>query len=517
MLTCVQAASAGQHDIRVVGGSSVTIADAPFQVALVHAGAEPESTSPPGQYCGGTLLRPTLVVTAAHCVEDGDDTRLFAADIKVFGGDEDLRAAFAPAPLAEADLVAVTRVSFPPTWRPSTNERDVAILELAEPIDDPDAAPLEVVDGDRPDLFDAGSPLAVTGWGDTEPREAGYDGPSAPPYVLRGATVSAVDGDTCKTQYAGRVVPELMLCAGDAGKDACSGDSGGPLFAADVAQGQTPTVPDDLRLVGIVSWGIGCALPQYPGVYTKVAAADIRAFISAGRTGSLPDRPRIGDGTLVISGTPAVGSALSCEHGPFAGDDAIDYQWIRVDSNDAVTGLTPLSAGAKTYVPAAGDADRPVVCRARAENAGGFDDLLSAPVTVPAPPTPPPSAPAPAPSFPVTVDLLAPQGLLLKRSCTRSACTLHLRIVDRGSTAPLRKVTATATTRVRRRCGTRARRRTCRRAERRTATVTRTGLETFRVRLTRMRRGARYTFTILASDASGNRLTKRYGARTRRR
>lgn len=495
----------------------MSIADVPFQVALVHSGAEPESSNPPGQYCGGALLRPTLVVTAAHCVEDGDDTRLFAGDIKVFGGDEDLRAPVPPALLPEADLVAVTRVSFPPTWMPSTNEHDVAILELAAPgITDADAAPVEVVDGDRPDLFDAGSPLAVTGWGDTEPRDEAYDGPGSPPYVLRGANVFAVDGATCKTQYAGRVVPEVMLCAGDAGKDACSGDSGGPLVAADVAEGATPT-PDKLRLVGIVSWGIGCALPQYPGVYTKVGAPDIRAFISAGKSGSLPDRPRIGDGAVVINGTPAIGSALSCDHGPFAGDDAIDYQWIRLDSSETVTGLTPLSADAKTYVPTASDAARPIVCRARAENAGGFDDLIAPPVTVPAPP-PPPAPPAPPPpSFPVTVDLFPPQALLVKRSCTRSACTLNLRIVDRGSTAPLRKVTATATTKVRRRCGPKARRRTCLRTEKRTATVTRTGLETFRVRLTRMRRGAKYTFTIVATDASGNALTKRYRATTKRR
>lgn len=499
VLACVPAASA--REPRVVGGSVVDISQAPFQVALVNAGRTPSDAS--GQYCGGALLRPTVVVTAAHCVENGDDTRKFPGDLKVFGGHADLR--------EPGSFVDVVKVSFPPAWRPSTNEYDVAVLALAAPIAAP-AASIELAE-EQPELYAPGEPLSVTGWGDTKARSEDYTGPTSPTNVLLRADVLAVDGEECTTTYEGRVVPALMLCAAASGKDACSGDSGGPLVAA---TNPTPTVPDDLRLVGIVSWGIGCALPEYPGVYTKVDTPEIAGFVADGKQGDLPSRPRI-DGAVTIGGTPAVGSALSCDHGAVGGDDAVAYQWIRVDSADAVTGLTALSTDARTYVPTSQDAARQLLCRARAENAGGFDDLISAPVTVPVPPPPAPPPPPPPPTFPVTVDVLTPQSLLVRRACTRSSCTLNLRIVDRGSTAPLRKVTATATTKVRRRCGPKARRRTCLRTEKRTATVTRTGLETFRVRLTRLRRRATYTITVVATDASGNKLTKRYRATTKRR
>lgn len=70
-----------------------------------------------------------------------------------------------------------------------------------------------------------------------------------------------IDQNSCKTAY-GKQLTERMFCAGVkgvGGKDACQGDSGGPL----VAKG---------KLHGIVSWGRGCALPGYPGVYTRVTA-----------------------------------------------------------------------------------------------------------------------------------------------------------------------------------------------------------------------------------------------------
>ena len=66
----------------------------------------------------------------------------------------------------------------------------------------------------------------------------------------------------------GEVIPEVMLCAGEGGKDSCQGDSGGPLMCEEQAGAGLPSTRVQC---GIVSWGIGCGDAQYPGVYTELA------------------------------------------------------------------------------------------------------------------------------------------------------------------------------------------------------------------------------------------------------
>ncbi|PSN36617.1 Trypsin-1, partial [Blattella germanica] len=86
--------------------------------------------------------------------------------------------------------------------------------------------------------------------------------------TLRQVTVPIVADSTCNSNYAAYGgITARMICAGSTsgGRDACQGDSGGPL----VAGGQ---------LVGVVSWGVGCARPSYPGVYAKVS--NLRSWIS---------------------------------------------------------------------------------------------------------------------------------------------------------------------------------------------------------------------------------------------
>ena len=76
--------------------------------------------------------------------------------------------------------------------------------------------------------------------------------------------VPYVDEQTCEDDYTGYEITELMICAGEKGKDSCQGDSGGPLVAYDAENSPV--------LVGVVSWGIGCAYEGYPGVYARVSA-----------------------------------------------------------------------------------------------------------------------------------------------------------------------------------------------------------------------------------------------------
>ncbi|KAJ4432547.1 hypothetical protein ANN_21170 [Periplaneta americana] len=108
----------------------------------------------------------------------------------------------------------------------------------------------------------AGTSAVVSGWGTTS------EGGSAST-TLRQVAVPIVSDSSCNSAYSSYGgITARMICAGytSGGKDACQGDSGGPL----VANG---------KLIGIVSWGAGCARPNYPGVYTKVSA--LRSWISS--------------------------------------------------------------------------------------------------------------------------------------------------------------------------------------------------------------------------------------------
>lgn len=98
-----------------------------------------------------------------------------------------------------------------------------------------------------------GASFVVSGWGTTS------EGGSLPS-TLRQVTVPYVNDGDCSDAYgSGNIFGDVMICAGEGGKDSCQGDSGGPMTYNGVH-------------VGIVSWGYGCARPQYPGVYAQTDA-----------------------------------------------------------------------------------------------------------------------------------------------------------------------------------------------------------------------------------------------------
>mmetsp|Transcript_45656 Transcript_45656/g.151371 ORF Transcript_45656/g.151371 Transcript_45656/m.151371 type:complete len:387 (+) Transcript_45656:498-1658(+) len=112
---------------------------------------------------------------------------------------------------------------------------------------------------DQPDddtWHSAGTPLVVAGWGTLS---SGGNTPDKAQHV----TVPAVP-ECAETGYGNQYNPATMVCAGETGLDSCQGDSGGPLFGIDSSGKRT--------LVGIVSWGYGCAANNYPGVYARVQA-----------------------------------------------------------------------------------------------------------------------------------------------------------------------------------------------------------------------------------------------------
>lgn len=140
------------------------------------------------------------------------------------------------------------------SYNPSIIDYDYSVLELEEeiPFDDT-KQPIELPEYEE--ALEEGIMLDVSGWGNTQ-------NPSESNQILRRASVPKVSHEDCDRAYSSYGgITTRMLCAGfeEGGKDACQGDSGGPLYT-------------NGTLVGVVSWGFGCAKPNYPGVYSRVAA-----------------------------------------------------------------------------------------------------------------------------------------------------------------------------------------------------------------------------------------------------
>lgn len=201
--------------------------------------------------CSGTLIASRYVLTAAHCVED----RLSAPD----GWDAVLVQAYKPFERGnggfDRHFSFVESISIHPNFTTSRFDKDVALIRLSQAADTTLFPVLQLAVPDFP--IASGEVVTVYGFGRTSEEEEDLSD------VLREVDVPFVPAPLCR-QYYGFQVTDDMVCAGlqEGGKDACNGDSGGPL---------TREVEGTAYQVGIVSWGDGCARANAPGVYTSVS------------------------------------------------------------------------------------------------------------------------------------------------------------------------------------------------------------------------------------------------------
>ncbi|XP_050084936.1 trypsin-1-like [Anopheles aquasalis] len=217
---------------RIVGGFAIDISEAPYQVSLQHRGSH---------NCGGSIIASKWVLTAAHCTAGASPSSLAVR----YGSSEHA---------AGGTLVPVARVVSHPKYDGSTISYDFSLLELEEAIHFSDKAQSVDMPEQNEPVEDA-TLCKVSGWGNTQNW-------SESTKLLRAANVPTVNQSECQEAYADfGGITDTMLCAGykNGGKDACQGDSGGPLYA-------------NQKLVGVVSWGYGCAKAGYPGVYARVAS-----------------------------------------------------------------------------------------------------------------------------------------------------------------------------------------------------------------------------------------------------
>ncbi|XP_008285238.1 transmembrane protease serine 13a [Stegastes partitus] len=238
-LQCIDCGQQQSTD-RIIGGSIAKTGQWPWQLSLHFRGSH---------VCGGVLISPDFVLTAAHCFPSSSS--LSAENWKVYGGAVSLNNLPQP--------YTVKKIILNENYNRKTNDQDVALLKLTSAVkfdDKVQPACLPVSN----QQFPHGTNCWTSGFGTTE---AGSDTVSND---LMEVSVNIIDRQVCNSPkvYEGAVTRN-MICAGnlEGGKDSCQGDSGGPL----VCRGDSRWF-----LVGITSWGAGCGARNKPGVYTKVTS-----------------------------------------------------------------------------------------------------------------------------------------------------------------------------------------------------------------------------------------------------
>jgi len=263
---------------RIVGGTEASNGDFPFMLLLI---AEDIASGIFISPCGGSLIAPDTVLSAAHCFDTSGSIvyrGVLIGDLTPYDPTDSGHYI----PLSGSPIVH-------PNFDENTFENDVMILRLSG---SSSFKPIQLIfeQADFDQLRTPGTAVEVAGWGTTTSN-------GIPSDRLRSVDLVISAYSECDAIY-GTIPQDKMICAWHppGGKDSCQGDSGGPLFYAN-AHG-------DFIQVGIVSFGVSCALPSTPGVYSNVANYESFILSNSGDLGATPPASASGTATNPLPRAP---------------------------------------------------------------------------------------------------------------------------------------------------------------------------------------------------------------------
>lgn len=222
---------------KIIGGKISTKTQWPWAAGLIKKEFSPYD----GLFCGASLISPQWLVTAAHCVIDEDQTSF---DVTLNRPDLSK---------ATGERISIDQIIIHPNFNNITLDNDLALIRLQHPT----AQPFIPILSRFSPLTQTDTQAIALGWGTLSAANEIY------PRRLREVDLSIINKQLCVSTQPD--VNDNMLCAGDelGEKDTCLGDSGGPLIAFD-------PVSQSWRLIGITSWGVGCAQQGAYGIYTHL-------------------------------------------------------------------------------------------------------------------------------------------------------------------------------------------------------------------------------------------------------
>lgn len=232
---------------RVVGGNDAGLGNFPYMAGIIAGASSRGRVRTDNTICGSSLVTDRHILTAAHCLYNNQN---YMDSLRMNIGDYDLTKSNE----VKNYIRKVRKIDIHPRYKEQTYNNDLCIITLDKAIPLNEGIRMAILPPFENKL-ETGSMVTAIGWGRTD-----YSGSRS--HILQNVDLPITSREECQSHLE-HTVTENMLCAGGVeGKDACLGDSGGPLLCR---------AGNVYSIVGIVSFGRNCGLANVSGVYTNVS------------------------------------------------------------------------------------------------------------------------------------------------------------------------------------------------------------------------------------------------------